>query len=118
MSPKFVKVIGSRPSHIPADWPIFNAPRPLYGEPTWTGDFIHGIFYSTVDPSDSYGPGFISRNADLDAWQLEWISEEEAIEESLIYYRDRLPKLYVNINPTDKDHRGMLIDGWLERQRR
>ena len=114
--PKQVKVIGTRPTQAPTGWPIFNAPRPLYGDPTWTGDFIHGIFYATVDPTDPYGPGFIQRNAELDAWELVWVSEEEAIGESLDYYREKLPKLYANIDPYDKDHRGMLIDGWRERQ--
>ncbi len=115
--PKQVKVIGTRPTHIPTGWPIFNAPRPLYEEPTWTGDFIHGIFYAAVDPDDLYGTDFIKRNADLDAWQLEWVSEEEVIEEALTYYRDKFPTIYSNIDATDKDHRGMLIDGWLQRQR-
>ncbi len=115
--PKQVKVIGTRPDHIPADWPIFNAPRPLYGEPTWTGDFIHGIFYATIDPSDSYGPGFITRNAELDAWELVWVSEEQAVIEAMQQLTDEYPVEATEIDPADPEHREWLVGWWVGRQR-
>ncbi len=123
--PKQIKVIGSRPAHpstssgfgIPTGWPIYNAPRPLYGDPTWTGDFIHGIFYATVDPSDPYGPGFIQRNAELDAWELVWVSEEEAVAESMARLVVEYPVEATEIDPEDLEHREWLITSFLERQR-
>ena len=117
-TPKVVKVIGTRPSHIPTDWPIFNAPRPLYGEPTWTGDFIHGVFYATVDPTDPYGPGFIIRNADLDAWQLEWVSEEEVVIEAMQWLTSEYPIEAKEIDPADPEHREWLIASWRDNQKR
>ena len=40
----------TRPADIPADWTIYNAPRPLYGHKRWQGDFRHGIFFAAVAP--------------------------------------------------------------------
>lgn len=31
---------------VPDGWMIVNAPRPLAGEKTWTGQFRHGVFYA------------------------------------------------------------------------
>ena len=115
--PKLVKVIGTRPDHIPEGWPIYNAPRPLYGEPTWTGDFIHGIFYAAVDPADDYGARFIQCNTNLDAWQLEWVSEEEAVVEAMQRLTDEYPVEAAEIDPADPDHRKWLVASWVERQR-
>ena len=115
--PRQVKVIGSRPTHIHASWPIFNAPRPLYGEPIWTGDFIHGIFYATVNPADNCGTEFIQRNADLDAWELIWVSEEEAVVEAMQRLTDEYPTEAAEIDPADPEHREWLVASWVERQR-
>ena len=34
------------------DWAVWNAPRPLYGDECWEGDFRHGIFYAAVRRDD------------------------------------------------------------------
>ncbi len=115
--PKQVKVIGTRPSHIPPGWPVYNAPRPLYGEPTWTGDFIHGIFYATVDPLYEYSSGLITRNADADAWELIWVSEEQAVIEAMQRMTDEYPNEAAEIDPMDPEHREWLVASWRERQR-
>jgi len=33
----------ARPTNIPEDWIIMNAPRPLVGDKEWRGDFRHGF---------------------------------------------------------------------------
>jgi hypothetical protein len=78
-------VKGERPKEvdgqaIPDHWLIMNAPRPLYasfiGErvAAWEGDFLHGRFYVACDPGEAK---MIEQNVALDAWQLQWHSEEE-----------------------------------------
>jgi len=57
-----IKTFNARPENINSGWIIFNAPRPLVGNKTWQGDFISGIFYAAVDPSDAMAHDFISNN--------------------------------------------------------
>lgn len=88
---------------ISENWLIMNAPRPLYSsqieyvirprmkigddeyEPVigfkypewedWSEDgFIHGRFYAAVDPDDQK---VIDQNLSLDAWVIEYITEDE-----------------------------------------
>lgn len=40
------------PEGVDPSWPVYNAPRPLYGTETWQDDFRHGIFYAAIDPDD------------------------------------------------------------------
>lgn len=65
-----------RPQHIPNDWTIYNAPRPLYGNECWEGDFVHGRFYAAVEPQSKYH----QLNQELDGWPCVWISKEEVVE--------------------------------------
>jgi hypothetical protein len=67
----------TRPADIPADWPIYNAPRPLAGDRTWTGDFLTGRFYAAVDPAGPYAEEYTRRNVQNDAARLEYITPEE-----------------------------------------
>ena len=115
--PRLVKIIGIRPAHIPEGWPIFNAPRPLYGEPTWEGRFIHGVFYATLDPTEPYSPGFITRNAELDAWELVYVSEVEAVVETMQRLTNEYPVEAAEIDPADPEHREWLIERWRDNQR-
>lgn len=79
-SAKKMPVIGKRPDDVPETWPVFNAPRPLYGHREWQGEFEHGVFYAAVDP-DGYGAeGFIESNISLDGWLVEYWTREKAIE--------------------------------------
>ena len=73
-----------RPAHIPADWIVFNAPRPLDGSElgsnrwaTWEGEFHHGIHYAAVNPRDSFAIQRIRDNVALDAWVVRYVTDEE-----------------------------------------
>lgn len=61
----------SPPEQIPGGWVIANAPRPIAGQITWTGDFRHGTFYAAAPP-----PGPASWAAD-DAWPVVLIDNAE-----------------------------------------
>jgi len=77
-------IIGSRPSHVPADAIIFNAPRPLFGSvdclgcPTWQGEFCTGIFYAAVTADDTLRANWMEQNRRLAATILVYITEAEA----------------------------------------
>lgn len=116
---KVLKVIRNQPTEVPATWEIYNAPRPLYGSysKTWQGDFICGIFYAGIDPADEYADNWRKENASLDAKQLIFVTREQAIAEALEYYK-KFPKVLAEIDLEDSDHQGMLIDGWVDRQRK
>jgi hypothetical protein len=36
------------PQAVKAGWVIANAPRPLIGDVTWQGPFMHGVFYAAA----------------------------------------------------------------------
>lgn len=86
-------VIGVRPTatptgkEIPADWPMFNAPRPLYGQITFqtydVGFRTFGWFFGVIDPNDEYSHGrrgFIAENVSLDARELVFVTEGQCID--------------------------------------
>lgn len=58
----------SVPANLPAAWIIMNAPRPLLGQETAQGDFLHGRFYAAIDPQDEYSQGYIDRNVKDDGY--------------------------------------------------
>ena len=90
---KTVTIVGDRPADIPADWTIWNAPRPLYGQKNWTGDFISGRFYSATDPSDPFSEGFERENRRNDAVILAYIMPEEW-KRQVYEYADELKTKY------------------------
>ena len=59
---------------VPEDWKIVNAPRPLLGPLTWTGEFRHGVFFAAGPADDEV----LARSwkAD-DAWPVEFIDNAE-----------------------------------------
>lgn len=52
---------------VPANWIVFNAPRPLVGHKTFDGDFVCGRFYAAVDPSAEFAADYVRQNLELDA---------------------------------------------------
>jgi len=57
------------------DWEIFNAPRPLPGHRTWSGEFLRGCFYSAVDTSEEDSPELLKQIEDQDGWRVWWPAE-------------------------------------------
>lgn len=72
-------VVGDRPQSIPDDWLIFNASRPLVGDKTWDGDFVHGRHYAAIDPNGKYADRNIEQNRKLDGWALNYKSHDDAV---------------------------------------
>ena len=58
---------------------IFNAPRPLAGHETWTGDFISGVFYAAVFPDGERADWMIDQNIRLDAKLLSYFDKQDVI---------------------------------------
>lgn len=75
----------TRPDDIPADWTIYNAPRPLYGHKRWQGDFRHGVFFAAVapegNPADEFNDaaGFHKRNRQLDGHVCMWVPKVDVM---------------------------------------
>jgi len=96
-----VAVIGVKPTMtgtsptipIPAHWPIYSAPRPLYGHmwQVWNAPFrTFGCFLATVCPDCTedefdarYNAEAIEENRRLDARELIFVTEEEAFEKGV-----------------------------------
>lgn len=69
--------IGDRPADVPADWEIYNCPRFINGDMTWTGDFRHGTFYAAIDQSQPDADLYRRRALELDAYPCRYVSQEE-----------------------------------------
>ncbi|WP_156915980.1 hypothetical protein [Desulfatirhabdium butyrativorans] len=64
------------PIDVPPNWIIFNAPRPLYGDKEWQGDFIHGRFYVAVDPNGDQAAWCVQQNKAMDAWVYQYVDKD------------------------------------------
>ena len=70
---------------------IFNAARPLHGQITWQGDFIHGVFYAAVDKDFAQSKVIIERNVNLDGHILQFVTESEVREKLQAHYNKIAP---------------------------
>lgn len=102
------------PYSLGEDWPIYNAPRPLYGTATWVGDFVSGIFYAAIDPQDGFGHDMEDQNLALDARQLEYLTEDEAVAMARQHYQgsEHYAQLFATYEAkhTPADVRALLLD--------
>jgi len=108
----------TRPADIPADWTIYNAPRPLYGHKRWQGDFRHGIFFAAVapggDPADEFGDAaeYHKRNRELDGHECLWVSKADV----MAYGAQKAAEYEVDLDEFDyKDIVSSFVDNY-ERQ--
>ena len=82
------------PDSIPEGAVIFNAPRPIYGDVTWRGDFTVGVFYALVLPRpdserERHEPQrawMITENQSLDATVIRPLTEAQARAEIEAHY--------------------------------
>ena len=89
-NPQPSEVMVNIPEAIPDGWPVFNAPRPLYGQMAWRGQFLSGIFYTAVDPADRWSDGFIKRNHENDASLVKFVTHQDILAEVVTYYKERV----------------------------
>jgi len=59
---------------LPGDAEIYNAPRPFPATTTWTGPFVHGVFYGAIFPADEFADSNRERAISLDASRLVFIA--------------------------------------------
>lgn len=81
----FVKPVVFTTSEPPVEtkngWLVLNASRPLYGTKVWQGEFLEGIFYAAIDPSDQpYSDDALYESLMLDARPVVHITEAEVVE--------------------------------------
>jgi hypothetical protein len=62
---------------VPKHWDIYNAPRPLPGNMTWQGEFLHGRWYCAVDPEDEFASKFRAAIECLDGWKVIYDCEDQ-----------------------------------------
>lgn len=92
-------IVGGILFHIgePGDYAIFNAPRPLIGNVTWQGSFLHGVFYAGVYTNEKDAAFFIQRCADLDAVVFDFVTDAEVYEKAQVYYDEFMVNHKVNV---------------------
>lgn len=73
---------------------IHNAPRPLYGNSTAQLNFICGIHYAALCPKDENFDTWVKLNEKLDATQIIYVSDIEAYNLGLQWYKDYLGSDY------------------------
>lgn len=94
----------------PPGMEVYNAPRPLPGVITWTGDFVAGCFYAAIDPQAEDYKWLLSRIEDLDGTRLIKVTEKEIIQEMTLYYQENYPDL--DFDPEDPNTQEKMIRGW------
>jgi hypothetical protein len=104
---KILRIIGSRPTQAPEGWEVYNAPRPIYGTVSWTGDFRHGSFYVAIDPKDERASFMIKENNLLRAYRLEYVSKEAVIKEVEAELKAEYPDL-----PEKKYTEEVILQHW------
>ena len=72
-----IRLLDPRPEDVPPNFAVFNAPRPLIGAKTWSGDFRHGIFYAAIDLTLPGAERCIRDNVSLDGWLCEYITRTD-----------------------------------------
>jgi hypothetical protein len=98
------------PSQVPAEWTIWNAPRPIYGDITWKGDFLSGVFYAAINPDGDDCKRFTQLNIELDACKIFYVDEEEALDLMVTYYQDSFKKTFCK-----DEYRDELLQGYLNK---
>jgi hypothetical protein len=62
---------------LPENAEIYNAARPFPAHQTWTGEFLHGIFFGAIFPDADYASEYRQRATDLDASRIIFVTRDE-----------------------------------------
>ncbi len=77
LNERTIIVVSDRPRQAPVSWEVWNAPRPIYGQELWQGDFLSGIFYAAINPFDEFSNGLRYENVMLHASRLVYVTADE-----------------------------------------
>jgi len=118
---KVRKAVGERPGNVPSHFIIYNAPRALYGQMNWTGDYLFGVFFAAVDPTDQFSGGFAENNRRLDAFIVEYVSQDEFQKIVMDFAINLYKENHLTFDPIQARQNGdwrwleeNVIDGWRE----
>lgn len=87
---------------VPEGCIVLNAPRPLPGHKTMEGDFLHGIFYSFIDPSQPNAMRLLKMAKELDGWIViaGRTAQIEKIAEAAIFAKqEKYEAIYQGLTP-------------------
>ena len=62
---------------IAKGWQVFNAPRPLPGVASELWEFLHGTFYTAIDPALPEAARVLQDVSDLDGWPVVLLTNED-----------------------------------------
>jgi len=78
-----------RPSDVPENWIVFEAPRPLDGDKTWRGGEGLGWHYAAVNPEDPFSfPRYLDLLRKNAARVVKYVSEKDYLEWLKTYFED------------------------------
>jgi len=77
------RMVESMPVEVQDGWLVMNAPRPLLGNETMTGEFVTGRFYAAIDPADIMADKYVEENQNLDARLLVVVPREVQVDLAL-----------------------------------
>ena len=72
---------------VPAGHVLFNASRPIFGNPLAYDEWCFGRFYTTLAPDDDHAEYSIKQNIELDARIVILVTPEQAAEIVLVGHR-------------------------------
>ena len=89
------RLVEVMPVEVEEGWLVMNAPRPLLGTQTMTGDFVTGRFYAAIAPDDLLADKYVEENRKLDARLLVAVSRDTQMEIAMAdcQYRDQYMEL-------------------------
>lgn len=112
---RVLHVRGARPSHVPPNWEVYNAPRPIYGDERWQGGFITGVFFTAVDPEGPDADLWREKNAENAAVRLVWVDEETAFADQREWYLEKFPDTAGEI-VDEPEHREHVVQQYFRRK--
>ncbi|MFA5071250.1 MAG: hypothetical protein WC511_02655 [Candidatus Pacearchaeota archaeon] len=86
---KSYRTFDTRPGDVPANWLIFEAPRPILGDKNWRGSNGSGWHYAAIDPTDAYMLPIHLSNLKKNAARLvKYVTEADYQEWLKTYFED------------------------------
>lgn len=103
-----------RPVGMPEEWRIFNAPRPLWGTETWSGEFCKGVLYAAIQPGAEREEWMEEENRRLDAKELVFVDRAAALAAQQKIILDRYGEAEAREYVDDSGNADWLVEQYLD----